>query len=228
MDVLARKIHMPNRMFMKSTRDATVRFSMATFLRALLPALLATAVVAYFLARSSGAVKRKRADGMNSITLSQKDASFTTIPPSAGGASAVVLYSPTGPGFHLRLNASGFSPARRYALELQVDGTIYTVASYVADSHGAIALDTTLTEFEEGVCVGRNYDPPHPVAGHHDIKVWMKHDGSPSAGTMPGIPASFPGAQLPCRGDGDNDYRYVLLENAPADFTGTAAHASSR
>jgi hypothetical protein len=213
---------------MKSTGDARVRFSFATFLRALLPALLATAVVAYFLARSPKTVKRKRADGMSSITLSQKDASYQLIPPSAGGASAVVLYSPSGPGFHLRLNASGLKPGRRYALEMQVDGTIYTVASYLADAHGGVAFDTTLSAFQEGVCVGKNYDPPLPASGHHDIKIWMKHDGSPPAGTMPGIPANFPGAQLPCHGDGDGDYHYVLLENAPADFTGTAAHGDSR
>lgn len=213
---------------MKSSSAARVRFSFVTFLWALLPALLATAVVAYFLARPSRPVKKKRADGMVAITLSQKDSSYKLVPPSAGGASATVLYAPTGPGFHLRLNASGLTPARRYALELQVDGTIYTVASYVADAHGALAFDTTLSAFQEGVCVGRNYDPPRPVSGHHDIKIWMKHDGSPSTGTMPGIPPNFPGAQLSCRGDGDGDYHYVLLENAPADFTGTAARGDSR
>ena len=208
--------------------EAHVRFSLATFFKALLPALLATAVVAFFLARSPKGVNRVRADGMSSITLSQKDNDFRLVPPSAGGASAVVLYSPRGPGFHLRLNASGLKPSRRYALELQVDGTIYTVASYPADSHGALSFDTTLSTFEEGECVGRNYDPPRPIAGHHDIKVWMKHDGSPSSGTMPGIPANLPGAQLPCHGDGDGDYHYVLLENAPADFTGKAARGDSR
>jgi hypothetical protein len=228
MDVLARKLHKPNRTSMKSPNAARVRFSFATFLWALLPALLATAIVAYFLARPQKAAKQKRADGMVAITLSQKDSSYRLIPPSAGGASANALFSPTGAGFHLRLNASGLKPARRYALELQVDGTIYTVASYVADAQGALALDTTLSAFQEGECVGRNYDPPRPVSGHHDIKIWMKHDGSPSAGTMPGIPPNFPGAQLSCHGDGDGDYHYVLLENAAAYFTGTPARGDSR
>jgi hypothetical protein len=228
MDVLARKLHKPNRTSMKSSNARRVRFSFVTFLWALLPALLATAVVAYFLARPSKAVKRKRADGMVEITLSQKDSLYKLIPPSAGGASASVAYSPSGPGFHLQLHASGLKPGRRYALELQVDSTIYTIASYVADARGALAFDTTLSAFQEGECVGRNYDPPRPVSGHHDIKIWMKHDGSPSAGTMPGIPPNFPGAQLRCRGNGDGDYHYVLLENSAADFRGTPARSDSR
>ena len=213
---------------MNSTSGGRVRFSIATFLRALLPALIATAVVAYFFARSSKPVKPRRADGMVAITLSQKDSAYELVPPSAGGASASVVYSPSGSGFHLRLNAAGLKPARRYALELQVDSTIYTVASYVADARGALALDTTLSTFQEGVCVGRNYDPPRSVTGHHNIKIWIKHDGSPRTGTMPGIPANLPGAQLSCHGDGDGDYHYVLLEDASADFTGTAARSDSR
>jgi hypothetical protein len=38
---------------------------------------------------------------------------------------------------------------------------------------------------------------------------------------MPGrLPSSAAGSSLPCRGNGDGDFAYVLLENATAHFTG--------
>jgi hypothetical protein len=199
------------------------RFSVGTMVTALIPALAATAVVGYFLARSPSTHEAARPDGMRQITLSQKDASYAIVPPSAGGASAVVLYAPSGPAFHLTIHASRLPVRHRYALEMEVDGVIYTVASYAPDTRGELAIDTTLTQFREGICVGTNYDPPKSVSGHHTIKIWVKRDGTPTSGTMPGIAPSAPGAQHACHGDGDAHYDYVLLENETADFTGTAS-----
>lgn len=206
------------------------RFPMGTLLKALIPALAATAVVVFIFARSSKVAEKVRGDGMRSVTLSQKDSNSAPIPPSAGGATGEVLYAPRGSGLHFTLHANGLRAGVRYLLELQVDGVIYTVAEYAPDSRGALAIDTTLTQFEEGVCVGTNFDPPRPTAGHHRVKFWVKHDGNPATGTMPGIAPTAPGAQLACHGNGDGDFGYVLLENKVADFTGTdpSAHDSSR
>jgi hypothetical protein len=75
--------------------------------------------------------------------------------------------------------------------------------------------------FEEGACVGDNYDPPRSVHGEHEIKFWLKNDGNPVSGTMAGRrSSSAAGSSLPCHGNGDGDYSYVLLENAVAHFTG--------
>jgi hypothetical protein len=206
------------------------RFSFSTLLRVLLPSVAATAVVLFFFARSPAAKEKARPDGMRSITLSQKDSTFAPIPPSAGGASAEILYAPRGPGLHFVLHASGLKPGRRYLLELQVDDAIYTIATYSPSARGELIIDTTLTQFAEGVCVGTNFDPPRPTAGHHRVKFWVKHDGNPATGTMPDIAPTAPGAQLACHGNGDGDFGYVLLENKVADFTGTnaSAHDSSR
>ena len=57
------------------------------------------------------------------------------------------------------------------------------------------------------------------------MKFRIKRDGSPPSGTMPGIAPSAPGAQLPCHGNGDGDYDYLLLENEVANFKGTAGSA---
>lgn len=205
------------------------RFPMGTLLKALVPALAATAVVVFIFARAPKVAEKVRGDGMRSVTLSQKDSNSAPIPPSAGGATGEVLYAPRGSGLRFTLHANGLKAGVRYLLELQVDGAIYTVASYTSDSRGALAIDTTLTQFEEGVCVGTNFDPPRPTAGHHRVKFWVKHDGNPATGTMPGIAPTAPGAQLACHGNGDGDFGYVLLENKVAVFTGTnpSAHDSS-
>lgn len=205
----------------ESTTDGPRRrFPVAVFLKALMPALLATALFVFIFARSPASSRVTRSDGMQRVTLSQKDASYRPIPRAAGGATGVVWYAPAGRGLRFQVRADGLTPARRLALELQVDDAVYTVASYSPDARGELAVDTTLTQFEEGVCVGTNFDPPQPARGHHRVKFWMKRDGSPPTGTMPGISPNAPGAGLTCHGNGDGDYRYILLENEVADFTG--------
>jgi len=208
----------------QSDRPAAARFSYATLLRALLPTLAATGIVAFFLARSPAAARKKpRADGKMSVTLSQKDSSFQPIPPSKGGASAEVLYEPTGPAFHFVLRASGLPPNHHYVLEIQADTATYSVTSRAPDANGGLVIDTTLSQFEEGECVGTNFDQPKPVTGRHSIKLRLKRDGSPASGTMPGVPRTAPGALLACHGNGDGNYDYVLQENEIAEFTGVAS-----
>lgn len=196
------------------------RVPLAILVKALLPALLATALFVFLFARSASKPRVVESNGMMRVTLSQKDASYRPIPRAAGGATGVVWYAPSGPALKFQLRAYGLRTGRRYLLELQVDDAIYTVASYLPDANGDLAIDTTLTQFQEGVCVGTNYDKPTPVTGEHHVKFWIKSDGSPSSGMMPGVAAGAPGAELACHGNGDGDYRYVLLENEIADFTG--------
>lgn len=206
------------------------RFPFATLLRALVPALVATAVVVYVSTRISNRAPKARGDGLVLVALSQKDPAFRPIPASAGGATGEVLYAPTGASLRFQLRAHGLAPEHRYVLEMQVDSEIYTVASYSPDASGGLSIDTALSRFEEGVCVGSNYDAPRAVPGAHVIKFWVKRDGSPVAGTMPGVARSVAGSQLPCHGNGDGNYDYVLLDDGAAKFTGTSAlpHDSTR
>ena len=216
---------MPNDAGQPTSDGRSQRFPLGTLLRALLPALVATALVVFFVDRSSVVHEKARPDGMMRVTLSQKDSAFQPIPSSRGGARGEVLYAPTGPTLHFVLHAFALPPGRRYALEMQVDDAIYTVVSRSPDARGQLSIDTTLTQFEEGECVGTNFDQPRLVTGRHSIKFWIKRDGSPAVGTMPGIAPTAPGAQLACHGNGDGNFEYVLLEDAVADFTGTAATA---
>lgn len=161
--------------------------------------------------------------GMSRVTLSQKDAAFRRVPRAAGGATGVVWYAHSGPTLQFNLRALGLQPLHRYLLEIQADDAIYSVSSYLSDARGEIAIDTALSQFQEGTCVGANFDAPKPVAGAHTVKFWIKRDGNPKSGTSPSVKANAPGAALPCHGNGDNDYTYMLMENELAHFTGTTA-----
>jgi hypothetical protein len=158
---------------------------------------------------------------LSRVTLAQKDAAFRPIPRAAGGATGVVWYAHSGPALRFTLRAYGLQPLHRYLLEIQADDAIYSVASYTSDAHGQLALDTALTQFAEGACAGANYDAPRSVQGSHSVKFWIKRDGNPQSGVSPSVKPGAPGASLPCRGNGDGDYSYMLMENEVAKFTGS-------
>lgn len=161
--------------------------------------------------------------GMWRVTLAQKDAAFRPIPRAAGGATGVVWYAHSGPALQFILRAYDLQPLHRYLLEIQADDAIYSVASYSSDGNGQLTVDTSLAQFVEGACVGTNYDAPRSVQGPHKVKFWIKRDGNPKSGRSPNVKIGAPGAALPCRGNGDGDYSYVLMENEVADFVGTGA-----
>ena len=167
-------------------------------------------------------------DGLRRIALVEKDADWRPVPRDKGGASGAVWYTPAAPELSFRLEAEGLVPRKRYLIELAVDDDIYTVASRGADRAGELAIDTTLTQFAEGVCVGTNYDPPRPLAGRHELRFWVKTDGSPRSGTdREHAPQSAGGRDLPCSGNGDGDYTYVLHEKDVATYVGRPSTAKS-
>jgi hypothetical protein len=161
--------------------------------------------------------------GMSRVTLAQKDAAFRPVPRAAGGATGVVWYAHSGPALQFTLRAYGLQPLRRYLLEIQADDAIYSVASYSSDARGELALDTALTKFQEGACVGANYDAPRSVQGPHRVKFWIKRDGNPTSGVSPSVKPGTLGAALPCHGNGDGNYDYMLMENEVAEFAGTGS-----
>jgi hypothetical protein len=212
---------MPNNDEGERPGGVTRRVPITTLLWALAPALAATVIVVFFLTRASSSKPKPRADGLMSVELVQKDSAFNPVPSSKGGATGEVLYAPSGPALHFVLHAFSLPPGRRYELEIQADSATYEVASFTPDPQGRFTIDTNLTEFREGECVGRNFNAPQLVKGLHILKFRVKRDGSPPSGTMPGIAPSTPGAQLSCHGNGDGNYDYMLLENTTAEFTGT-------
>jgi hypothetical protein len=190
--------------------------------RVLVLPVIAVVIFLLLFMNRSGDETSKEKRGLKRIELVQKDASFQPIPADKGGATGRVWYTPSGRAFSFELEAAGLKPHRRYLIEVEVDRTVYVLASRAANRRGDLAVDTTLTSFAEGVCVGPNYDPPEPLAGPHAIRFWVKADGTPPSGAerhpVPGLAQE---QELPCSGNGDGDYGYVLLENEIANYVGT-------
>lgn len=139
-----------------------------------------------------------------------------------GGASGSVWYTPSGPSLSLRLSADDLDPGSRYIVEIQVDSTVYDVASLPADDNGHLALDSSFASVAEGTCVGDNYDPPFRFeAGRsYTIGFMLKRDGNAATGTQR-VPAGggAVATELRCTGNGDGDYGYALLENRLGAYT---------
>lgn len=204
------------------SRPRKRRFPGRELVRFLLAPLLATIlVIILFMKPWQGSASPTRSDGRAQVLLVRKSGTIRSGLLPFGGASGSIWYTPAGPRLGLELRVQHLTPGKRYILELDVDSTIYDVASYQADSTGQIAADTSLTRFASGVCVGDNYHPPRPLQGPHTIRFWLKLDGNPPTGAQRiADSAGGPSAELPCRGNGDGDYRYVLLESTIARFTG--------
>ena len=165
-----------------------------------------------------GTAKGAAPERVRHIGLSQKDAAFHVIP---GAASGDVWFDAEGPTFAFRLSAAGLKPGVHYLVELYTDGRTYEVASRMADAQGRINLDTTLTRFETGACIGGDYVPPRPLRGDHMIKFLVKRDGNPVSGTRQALSRSANPPALPCHGNGDEDFTYSLFEDNVAKYTGT-------
>lgn len=184
--------------------------------------VIAVVLFIFLFGRTRESSSGELAGGVRRITLATKDSSYHIVPPSRGGAVGTVWFHPRDSVFAFQLRATGLTPGVRYRLVFAVDEQPFIIAGRAADAAGALAIDTTLTEFREGLCAGDSWDPPRPLAGDHAIKIWLQRDGTPASGTLPATtPAARPGASLPCHGNGDGNFTYALLENEVANFRGT-------
>ncbi len=200
------------------------RFPTATLARVLLIPIVAVGIFVFLFMDAGQEGPPAGEDGLSMVSLVQKDAQFRVVPSDRGGATGTVWYTPEGNEFSFQLRAQGLAPGRRYLLEIKVDETIYAIASHRADRGGELAIDTTLASFAEGVCVGQNFDAPRLLDGRHAVRFWIKADGNPGSGTSGAVAGQPPGGEsLPCSGNGDNDYTYVLLENEVARYAGPNA-----
>jgi hypothetical protein len=143
-----------------------------------------------------------------------------------GGASGEVWFTPSGPSLSLRLSVDKLDPGKRYIFEIRVDSTVYDVSSLPADADGHLALDSSFTSVAEGTCVGKNYDPPMSFgAGRsYSLGFMLKRDGNAATGSQRvpagrGAAGAGAGTELRCTGNGDGNYRYVLMENRLARYT---------
>jgi hypothetical protein len=156
------------------------------------------------------------------VGLVEKDARWNVVAADKGGASGGVWYSARSPTLHVELRARGLKPSVRYMIEMNVDGKTYEVSSHAADPQGLLAVDTTLTNFANGVCDKGAYIAPEPLHGAHQIKFLVKRDGHPVGGSLRQVGSGGAVAPaLPCQGNGDEDFSYALFEDNVAHYTGT-------
>jgi hypothetical protein len=184
-----------------------------------LPIALTIVVILVFMKPWRSAEPARRG-AFEQVELVQKGG-LSAVTSLFGGPSGSVWYTPSGSRLELRLSAEDLEPGKRYIFEIQVDSTVYDVASIPADDGGRIALDSAFSGVAEGTCVGGNYDPPMSFepGRSYTLGFMLKRDGNAASGSQR-VPGGGAGVvELQCTGNGDGDYRYALLENRLGRFT---------
>jgi hypothetical protein len=207
---------------MPTPRSGRRRFPASELVRFLvLPIVLTIIVILVFMKPWRNAEPARQGE-YEQVELVQKGG-LSAVTSLFGGPTGSVWYKPTGSRLDLRLSVEGLDPGKRYILEVQVDSTVYDVASIPTDDGGRIALDSTFSGIAEGICVGENYDPPMRFESgrSYTLGFMLKRDGSAASGSQR-VPVGGGAAgevELRCTGNGDGDYGYALMENRLARFT---------
>ena len=207
---------------MPTPRSDRRRFPASELVRFLvLPIVLTIIVILVFMKPWRNAEPARQGE-YEQVELVQKGG-LSAVTSLFGGPTGSVWYKPSGSRLDLRLSVDGLDPGKRYILEVQVDSTVYDVASIPADDSGRIALDSTFSGIAEGICVGENYDPPMRFESgrSYTLGFMLKRDGNAASGSQR-VPVGGGAAgevELRCGGNGDGDYGYALMENRLARFT---------
>lgn len=157
--------------------------------------------------------------GFDSVTLLPVESGTTPTRPRG-----TFYYSPAGDSFEWYLRATGLEPGVRYRLELNVDDSLnYAVGSVRADDTGQVLGRGALQEFTDRYCVGALGAPPIDLSGEHSVAVRVKLDGSsPGESSSEGSVTGTSARPLPCTGNGDARFDYVLHEQRKIRFTDAA------
>jgi cellulose synthase/poly-beta-1,6-N-acetylglucosamine synthase-like glycosyltransferase len=142
-------------------------------------------------------------------------------PDTLSGPAGIFYYSPSGDSFEWYLSARSLDPGVRYRLELNVDDSLnYAAGSVVADETGRALGHGMLREFVDRYCVGAVSTPPIALSGEHTVAVRLKRDGSSPGESSAESSVTGPASRsLPCTGNGDGRFDYVLHEQKSAEFT---------
>lgn len=163
--------------------------------------------------------------GFDSVALvSSDDADGATAAENA--PAGVFYYSPDGKVFEWYLNAHSLEPGVSYRLELNVDDSLsYAAGSVIADEGGRAMGHGELRVFADRYCVGDANTPKIELSGEHTVAVRLKRDGSNPGEGSAEIKVTGPASRsLPCTGNGDGNFDYVLHEQKIASFTGSASN----
>jgi hypothetical protein len=167
----------------------------------------------------------------NSDTVGGDDADQVAVPASFAGFDSASLASANEKGaatpagtFYFRMvsgsldwyavgHALGAGRAYRVVLTA-ADGHEYAVASRKAGGDGGFAAHGVETMLMNRQCVGTEDPSQRPLADALPLSVAIKQDGSPPGSSSRGELLGSRSA-LPCNGNGDGVFDYVLRSSAP-------------
>jgi hypothetical protein len=160
---------------------------------------------------------RKDSDvqGPQNVTIVPDLTGYHTIPLSTlekrpdGSANGTFSYMIVDGAIDWYLFATHVSPGRAYRVVLSAaDGKEYAIASHRAGPDGSLGIHGVETALMNRQCVGAEDPSRRPLATARVLHVALKSDGSAhgaSANDMLGSRSA-----LPCGGNGDGDFTYVL------------------
>lgn len=153
--------------------------------------------------------------GPKNVTIVPDLTGYNTIPLAAlerrpdGGANGTFSYMIVDGAIDWYLFATHVSPGRAYRVVLSTpDGQEYAIASQRARSDGSLGIHGVETALMNRQCVGAEDPSRRPLETARVLHVALKSDGSAhgaSANDMLGSRSA-----LPCGGNGDGDFTYVL------------------
>jgi hypothetical protein len=160
---------------------------------------------------------RKDSDvqGPQSVTIVPDLTGYNTIP--LGAAERRADGSPRGTFSYMMVDgaidwylfASHVSPGRAYRVVLSTgDGQEYAIASHRAAPDGSLGIHGVETALRNRQCVGAEDPSRRPIETARALHVALKSDGSAHGASGNDMLGSR--SALPCGGNGDGDFTYVL------------------
>jgi hypothetical protein len=158
---------------------------------------------------ASIAVPATRPQGFAAITLVPAQG----VSASTGAPAGEFWYRTSNGALEWFIRAQHLTPGRMYRVEITADERAnYAVASVRADASGALAGHGVLGAFTDRVCVGGEGSRPQLLSDVRAFRVAIKDDGSRESRAS----ITAPGSDLPCVGNGDGRWDYVLVQHAAA------------
>jgi hypothetical protein len=149
------------------------------------------------------------------VTIVPDLTGYTTIPLVAheaqpgGPAKGTFSYTMVDGAIDWYLFATHVSPGRAYRVVLSAaDGREYAIASQHASRDGSLGVHGVETVLMNRQCVGAEDPSRRPIETARALKVALKSDGSAHGASGNDMLGSR--SALPCGGNGDGDFSYVL------------------
>lgn len=151
---------------------------------------------------------------LKTVTITPDLTGYTAIPLGAaefgdGSAMGTFSYFRVDGSLDWYLFASHLAPSRAYRVILTAaDGKEYAVASRRSDNTGALGVHGVETTLMNRQCVGAEDPSRRPLESARSFKISVKTDGSARGASGNDLLGSR--SALPCGGNGDGDFAYVL------------------